>query len=268
MIRKHLKGWKWVGEGSHGTVWTARWKGRNNKFVAIKAFEAWPKNGLIIECMRELSILKTLEHPNIVSRLAVFHDEGRMYMIMDGMQRNLRDQIHIDMNDDAADPDVVFRRRRSCLSQILDALSYLHGMRIMHRDVKPDNVLLNDRLQVKLADFGHARRHIWFERCYTIDVCTPPYRAIELWMKQSDYDVDVDLWALGCTAFEMFMGKFLFDDDNKDADVLVSGMRAHMVSDFPWSDLVKSEFLCTILAHTIRPSPRTPARTLKTLVDE
>ena len=115
----------------------------------------------------------------------------------------------------------------------------------------------------KLADFGHARKFSRFQRCYTIDVCTPPYRAIELWLKHSNYDVDVDMWAFGCTAFEIFTGRFLFDDEDKSIECLVQHMEDHIRPGFLWSDLVTSLLLQTILSCTIRHAPRMSAVDLK-----
>lgn len=266
VIQKTLRQWKWMGEGSHGTVWTARWKSHKNQFVAVKAYEQSLQNGgLIVECVRELSMLRTLNHSNIVARLGVYHEEGHIFLIMEGMQRNLREQTHVDMYDAKLSAEQHETRRRVYLTQVLDAMVYLHERNIMHRDIKPDNVLVNDRMLVKLADFGHARRYSSFERSYTVDVCTPPYRAIELWQKKKDYVIDIDLWSYGCMAFEVYTNKFLFDDETeKSIDDLVLKMRRCMDPSFEWE--MDTFFFHTIVSHTIRESPRTSAQELKDLL--
>lgn len=88
--------------------------------------------------------------------------------------------------------------------QLLEGVEYLHNQKILHRDIKPANILLNDRGEMKLADFGLGRKFIDY-KALTFRVVTLWYRAPELHMKYRKYDYKIDVWSIGCVFAEFFI---------------------------------------------------------------
>ena len=89
------------------------------------------------------------------------------------------------------------------MKQLLDGVSYLHSHRILHRDLKPQNLLLDTEGHIKLADFGLSRSFSLPTRVYTHEVITLWYRAPELLLGGKLYCTAIDLWSLGCIMIEM-----------------------------------------------------------------
>ncbi len=99
------------------------------------------------------------------------------------------------------------------LRQILSGLLMCHSNRIIHRDLKPQNILIDDRGNVKIADFGLARGFTVPFPELTHEVVTLWYRAPEILLGQASYTPSVDIWSVGCIYAEMLMGKPLFEGE-------------------------------------------------------
>jgi negative regulator of PHO system len=237
-----FKNIKYAGEGSHGKVVLGRLKGKKNAFVALKTFFCDDVKGQSVECIREISILTGLKHANIVSRLFVFREENTITMVLEGMQKNLREQLNCDIKDDKVFCQYVL--------SILKGVHYLHSLSIMHRDLKPENILVNARHQLKLADFGHARFRNSSVKAYTLDVCTAPYRAIEIWTGHAQYTEIVDMWSVGCIVYEIAEDEILFNSDNDET--LMSLIGACISSSHPFFEKVRMPFR-RIIEQCIQP---------------
>eukprot|EP00826_Nyctotherus_ovalis_P006190 TRINITY_DN11441_c0_g1_i2.p1 TRINITY_DN11441_c0_g1~~TRINITY_DN11441_c0_g1_i2.p1 ORF type:complete len:204 (+),score=34.89 TRINITY_DN11441_c0_g1_i2:272-883(+) len=132
-----------------------------------------------------------------------------LYLIFEYMEHDLNGLIDKKVSLDASQVKCV-------MLQILQALDYLHSHSIMHRDVKGANILLNNKGEVKLADFGLARLpEIYLTPHYTNRVATLWYRAPELLLGSNNYTYAIDIWSLGCVFFELLTLRPLFPGDRE-----------------------------------------------------
>lgn len=160
---------------------------------------------------RELDILKKLKHKNTIAVYYYFYNNhnGKQFLniIMDFMPKNLSDLIKEYLERNRLIP---LLWSKVFIFQIAKSLAYIHNLNICHRDVKPDNILLDSvNGQLKLADFGSAKILEKNERSVTY-ICSRSYRSPELIFGNEHYGVEIDLWSFGCVIAEIFLGKVLF----------------------------------------------------------
>lgn len=147
--------------------------------------------------MREISLLKNMKHHAIVQLFDVIVSGGFIYLVFEYLDMDLKKLL--DRKKSLVTPNVV----KSYLYQLLQAIDYCHTNRILHRDLKPQNLLLDCRGHIKLADFGLARNFNIPLRAYTHEVVTLWYRAPEILLGSKLYSTGVDIWSLGCIFAEM-----------------------------------------------------------------
>ncbi|VDN59876.1 unnamed protein product [Dracunculus medinensis] len=161
--------------------------------------------------LKEISIHKKLEHSNIVALLNFFEDKLNIYLVLEFCANStLLHQIHTS-EDRHLRNDVA----RSYFSQVIDAVLYLHEICcILHRDLKPGNILINDHHQVvKLADFGLA---IQIEDLPFASICvcgTPNYISPQV-LEHQGHSKESEAWSLGCILYCMLIGKPPFETDS------------------------------------------------------
>ncbi|GAB4815111.1 hypothetical protein N2152v2_002157 [Parachlorella kessleri] len=177
-----------VGEGSFG------------KTVAVKLITKHGKNEKDIRNLRqEIDILRKLQHENIIQMLDAFETKTDFCVVTELGQGEL---FQILEDDQSLPEDVV----RSIARQLVRALHYLHTNRIIHRDMKPQNILVSANGAVKLCDFGFARAMSSSTLVVTSIKGTPLYMAPEL-VQEQPYNHTVDLWSLGVILYELFVGQ-------------------------------------------------------------
>ena len=165
------------------------------------------EEGLPPTTLREITLLRELSHPSIVHLydLRYYFKERKLYLLFEYMDMDLRkflDRRAAEKRE--ADPGQV---RRIFLA-ILDAVDYLHENNIMHRDLKPQNILISaSGDQIKIADFGLARHFSVPFRQYSKEIVTLWYRAPEIIMGHKGYGIGVDIWSLGCIFYELNGGR-------------------------------------------------------------
>nr|CDJ80105.1 Serine threonine protein kinase-related domain containing protein [Haemonchus contortus] len=192
-----------IGEGSYGVVYKCRNRD-NGQIVAIKKFFETEDDPQIKKiALREIRMLKQLKHPNLVSLLEVFKRNRKLHLVFEHCDRTVLHDLEKYPNG------VPEELTKKITWQLLEALRFCHSHKCIHRDVKPENILLTKNDVVKLADFGFARI-INPQEMYTDYVATRWYRSPELLVGDTVYGPPVDIWAVGCVLAELITGEALW----------------------------------------------------------
>lgn len=199
-----------IGEGTYGVVYKARDK-FNGTLVALKKIRLdADSEGVPSTAIREISLLKELDHVNIVRLLDVVHSEKKLYLVFEYLHQDLKKYM-----DSCPPPGLGENLIKSYLHQLLLGVAYCHSHRVLHRDIKPQNLLIDVQGNIKLADFGLARAFGVPVRTYTHEVVTLWYRAPEILLGSKFYSTPVDVWSLGCIFAEMITKRPLFPGDSE-----------------------------------------------------
>ncbi|KAK0595023.1 hypothetical protein LWI29_002674 [Acer saccharum] len=195
-----------IGEGSYGKVHKAR-DCITNETVALKMISMdIEKVGVPSTTIREISVLKEMQHPNIVSLRDVQYTEKDMCLVFEYLDMDLKKYMD-SCTDFTNNPHAI----KTFLRQILCGVAYCHSHRVLHRDMKPQNLLIDCRTStIKHADFGLARACSVPIRTYSHEVVTLHYRPPEILLGSCNYSTSVDVWSIGCIFAEMVNQKPLF----------------------------------------------------------
>ncbi|KAF5921041.1 hypothetical protein HPG69_010845 [Diceros bicornis minor] len=261
-----------IGEGTYGVVYKAKNK-ETGQLVALKKIRLdLETEGVPSTAIREISLLKELKHPNIVRLLDVVHSEKKLYLVFEFLSQDLKKYMDSTPASELpmhlvkvpregrgrpanAPPSLLRVRSASALSsllfqsylfQLLQGVNFCHSHRVIHRDLKPQNLLINELGAIKLADFGLARAFGVPLRTYTHEVpqdkgereaakgmspvysATPndavflPLQVVTLWYRAPEillgskfYSTAVDVWSIGCIFAEMVTRRALFPGDSE-----------------------------------------------------
>lgn len=192
-----------IGEGTYGIVFKAKARS-TGEIVALKRIRLETEDeGIPSTAIREISILKELQDPNIVRLHDVVHTEKKLTLVFEFCDHDLKK--FLDAKETLDMPTI-----KSFLYQLLRGIAFCHDRRVLHRDLKPQNLLINKEGDLKLADFGLARAFGIPVRSYTHEVVTLWYRAPDVLMGSRKYSTPVDIWSVGCIFGEMVTGRPLF----------------------------------------------------------
>ncbi|EDV25811.1 Cyclin-dependent kinase 1 [Trichoplax sp. H2] len=207
---KYLKIEK-IGEGTYGVVYKG--KNRNTQqLVALKKIRLEnEEEGIPSTAIREVSLLKELKHPNIVDLIEVLYEESKLYLVFEFLDMDLK--RYLDTLPKGKTIDAMLMK--SYLYQILLGVVYCHSHRVLHRDLKPQNLLINSKGCIKLADFGLGRAFGVPVRVYTHEVVTLWYRAPEVLLGSTRYSCPLDIWSTGTIFAEMWLRRPLFQGDSE-----------------------------------------------------
>jgi cyclin-dependent kinase len=193
-----------IGEGTYGVVYKAKDR-VTGEILALKKIRLEAEDeGIPSTAIREISLLKELQHENIVRLCDVVHTEKKLTLVFEYLDQDLKK--YLDVCDGGLDQNTV----RSFLYQLIKGVAFCHHHRVLHRDLKPQNLLINREGELKLADFGLARAFGIPVRSYTHEVVTLWYRAPDVLMGSRRYSTPVDMWSIGCIFAEMSNGRPLF----------------------------------------------------------
>jgi len=190
-----------VGEGTYGTVFKAKDRS-TGELLALKVIRLEAEDeGIPSTAIREISLLKQLRHTNIVRLYDVIHTDRKLTLVFEFLDRDLKN--YMDSTGGGLELHVI----QSFLYQLLLGIEYCHNNKVLHRDLKPQNLLINMEGELKLADFGLARAFGIPVRSYTHEVVTLWYRAPDVLMGSRNYSTPIDMWAVGCIFAEMATGR-------------------------------------------------------------
>ncbi|CAE6425422.1 unnamed protein product [Rhizoctonia solani] len=232
-----------VGEGTFGKVYKARSLANPEARVALKRIRMeGEKDGFPVTAMREIKLLQSLRHENVINLHEMMVSKGNVFMVFEYMDHDLTGVL--------SQTQFTFSpaHLKSLCAQMLSGLAYLHQKSVIHRDMKGSNILLNNHGELKLGDFGLARFYSKRRRSdYTNRVITLWYRPPELLLGATVYGPEVDMWSAGCIMLELFTTKPAFqgNDEIHQLDAIARVMGTPNVetwpglTDMPWFELVK-----------------------------
>ena len=214
-----------IGQGTFGKVYKSSYYTKDNelKTVAIKKIPMSSQDeGIPLTAVREISVLKSYHHPNIVELLDIFitpvkppNYRGHVDLVFEYMEHDINALVESKIQFTAG-------QIKNIMHQILTGIAYLHSNNIIHRDIKSANILLNNRGVVKLGDFGLARTIspiVQRNKLYSGNVVTIWYRPPELLLGMKNYDLEVDMWSIGCVFAELLMGEPIFKGNNEKEQI-------------------------------------------------
>lgn len=235
-------------QGTYAVVY----KGKNRatgEIVALKEIHLDPEEGAPSTAIREISLMKELKHPNIVRLLDVIHTENKLMLIFEYMDQDLKKYMDTQIamqqkqrsseqeNDPAQpthntgsgsssskshpkQPPMQPLQIKSFMYQLLRGIAFCHENRVLHRDLKPQNLLINHRGELKLADFGLARAFGIPVNTFSNEVVTLWYRAPDVLLGSRNYSTSIDMWSAGCIMAEMYTGRPLFPGKTNEDELL------------------------------------------------
>lgn len=248
-----------IGQGSYGVVYKVR-KKTTQDIVALKRVKLNCNingfdEGIPSSSLREIAALKNLKHPNILELHEIVHTGTSIYLVFEYLDQDLKKAL------ESTQSGLTEKTAKSYLWQLLKGIAFCHSRRVLHRDLKLQNLLVNKDGVIKLADFGLARNMSLPLRVYTKEVVTLWYRAPEILLGSELYGPSVDVWSLGCIFYEMLTKKVLFSGDSEIDQLFKTFKILGTPNESQWSDLSKLPYYKTNF-------PKWPRQNLKKLLND
>lgn len=211
-----------LGGGGFGKVYEIE-DHRKNTF-AVKKIDFNDENGDTydngIPCLMEAALMATYKHPNINSAIEIVVKDDVLYIIQEKADTTLYDFIKY---NEVSREEII-----NIFHDILCGLEFFHDQKIVHGDIKPDNILMVNG-SVKITDYNLSYYEDWD---VNINVGTSPYKPLEAW--ENDWDKSIDIWALGCTIYYCVFGKMLFKYQGGDDYTRKEKNRAYINALYDW----------------------------------
>lgn len=224
-----------LGEGNYGAVYKAR-DLDDYDIVAMKKIKIdHDDEGVPSTALRECSLLQILRHPNIVPLKDIIFEpsylndnrndntntkQSLLYLIFKHSDSDLRRFIDSIINESKHIPSL--NMCKYIIYQMFDGLAYMHENSYLHRDLKPQNILVNlNECNIAIGDLGLSRQYVYPLHKYTHEIATLWYRAPEVLMNIECYTTAVDIWSIGCIIAELLYGIPLFSGDSEIGQLFI-----------------------------------------------
>lgn len=232
-----------VGSGTYGKVFKAIHVYTKNLAALKKIRMDGEKDGFPVTAVREIKLLQSLRHENVVQLQEVMVENNDCFMVFEYLAHDLTGLL----NHPTFKLEHAHKKHLS--RQLFEGLNYLHRRGVLHRDIKAANILVSGEGQLKLADFGLARFYNKRGKLdYTNRVITIWYRSPELLLGETQYGPAVDIWSAACVMVEIFTRHAIFPGDggeinqlDKIYNVLGTPTRAEWpgLVDMAWYELLR-----------------------------
>ncbi|CAG2104912.1 unnamed protein product [Medioppia subpectinata] len=223
-----------LGEGTYATVFKGKSRLTDN-LVALKEIRLEHEEGAPCTAIREVSLLRDLKHNNIVTLHDIVHTEKSLTLVFEYLEKDLKQYM-----DDCSNL-MNMNNVKIFLFQLLRGLNYCHRRRILHRDLKPQNLLINERGELKLADFGLARAKSVPTKTFSHEVVTLWYRPPDVLLGSTEYNTSIDMWGVGCIFFEMASGRPLFPGSTVEDELHLIFRTLGTPTERKWKGITKKE---------------------------
>jgi serine/threonine protein kinase len=240
---------KYIGGGGFGKVWRAKAPGGVE--VAIKLIDRSLEQNEAHRELQALELTKQLRHPFLVQTHSYYALPDQIIIDMELCDCSLRDRLRVCRNENCK--GIPPRELLGYFREAAEAFDFLHTQNLQHRDVKPDNILLQQG-HAKVADFGLARLQVLEKSIIDSGSGTPPYTAPEVWLGHIKPGSDSDQYSLACTYAELRLDRRLFQGTG-----MVELMMAHVEGKPDLSPLPQPEQQALLRALAKDPSKRYPS---------
>merc|ERR1712038_939965 len=237
-----------LGEGTYATVFKGKSRLTDN-LVALKEIRLEHEEGAPCTAIREVSLLKDLKHNNIVTLHDIVHTEKSLTLVFEYLERDLKQYM------DDCGGILAMNNVKIFLFQLIRGLSYCLSRRILHRDLKPQNLLINDIGELKLADFGLARAKSVPTKTYSNEVVTLWYRPPDVLLGSTEYSTPIDMWGVGCIFYEMASGRPLFPGSTVEDELHLIFKVLGSPTEETWPGISQSDELASYKFPTYSPEP-------------
>ncbi|KAK3995634.1 kinase-like domain-containing protein [Cladorrhinum sp. PSN332] len=235
--RKYIKGKK-LGEGTYANVYLGHSRSDPSILVAIKKIKVQQqyKDGLAPDAVRELKVLQELHHPNIISLLSVFSSKDQNlnlvleYLPLGDLEMLIHDTDGVRYG--AADI-------KAWMGMLTRGVWFCHDNFVLHRDIKPNNLLIAADGEIKLADFGLARGFADPGHKMTSNVITRWYRPPELLFGARAYSGAVDIWSVGMVLAELILRRPYLPGDTEMAQITLICQEVGTPTEDNWPGVTK-----------------------------
>lgn len=201
----------YINRGAFGVVCSGVHRPTNTNVAIKKVSSIFSRLENTKRLLREVKLLRHFDHENVLAIIDIFKPPSReefedLYIVTELMDTDL--QSIIESGQQLSDQHIQY-----FIYQMLCAVKYIHSANVLHRDIKPGNILCNEDCTIKLADFGLARVQ---QQCddLTEYVTTRWYRAPEIILSWKGYSKQIDIWSIGCILAELYLGHPLFQGNH------------------------------------------------------
>ena len=221
-----------LGKGSFGECYSCVSKEDNKEYaIKIMSKEKLKEKNILFHLARsEITIQQTLNSPKIVKLKEYIEDSKYIYIIQEFCKNNSLSKL-LSKRKYLTEIEV-----QNYIFQLIQGLHYLHSRKIIHRDIKPNNLLLDEKLELKIADFGLSKKLSEGQKLKE-QLGTQVYMAPEMWeLSEGGYSFEVDIWSLGITMYQLLTGELPFKVKNNNGRNIIKGEFG-----FPENPLVSKE---------------------------